>query len=57
MVELISSTRTEEGPKIRAELDQARYQTSQEISDEPLFALKLEKADFQDEWNYLISPC
>ena len=49
MVELISSTRTGEGPKIRAELAQARYQIGQKISDEPLADLKLERADFKGE--------
>jgi hypothetical protein len=54
VVELIGSTRTEKGLKIRAELDQASYRTGQKISDEQLAELKLERADFHGEWNYLI---
>jgi Rhodopirellula transposase DDE domain len=57
VVELIGSTRTEKGLKIRPELDQTRYQTGQKISDEQLAELKLERADFHGEWNYLIHPC
>jgi Rhodopirellula transposase DDE domain len=56
VVELIGSTRTEIRLKIRAELDQARYQTGQKSSDDQLAELKPERADFHSEWNYLIHP-
>jgi transposase len=56
IVELIGSTCTAKGLKIRAELDQASYLTGKKISDEQLTELKLERADFHGEWNYLIHP-
>jgi hypothetical protein len=43
VVELIDSTR--------------RTEKGQKVSDESLAELKLERADFHGEWNYLIHPC
>ena len=56
VVELIGATRTEKGLKIQAELDKGSYPTGRKISDEQMAGLKLEKADFHGEWNYMISP-
>jgi Rhodopirellula transposase DDE domain len=56
LVELVGSTCTKKGLKIRAELDQASYRIGQKISDRQLAELKLERVDFHGEWNYLIHP-
>ena len=56
MVNLISHTTTEQGLRIRAELDTNRYPTGVAVTDEELANVKLEKAVFHGEWNYTISP-
>jgi transposase len=56
VVQLIGSTSTKKGLKIKAELDKSSYLTGRKISDEQMAELKVERADFHGEWNYLISP-
>jgi transposase len=56
VVQLIGSTSTKKGLKIRAELDKGNYQTGKKISDEQMTAINIQRADFHGEWNYLISP-
>jgi hypothetical protein len=56
VVQLIGATRTKKGLKIQAELDKSSYPTGKKISDEQMAELKIERADFHGEWNYLISP-
>ena len=56
IVNLIGTTRTETGPKIRAELDRSPYGIGIKVSDEQLAAVRMQKDDFHGEWNYAISP-
>ena len=56
VVQLIGSTRTGKGLRIKAELDKGDYPKGRKISDEQMAGLNLERADFHGEWNYLISP-
>lgn len=56
VVKLIGSTSTQKGLTIQAELDESNYQTGKKISDEQMAALKIQRAEFHGEWNYLISP-
>ena len=56
IVELIGSTTTQAGLRIRAAVDETRYPLKQEVSDEELAAVLLQRDDFHGEWNYSISP-
>jgi hypothetical protein len=56
IVELIASTRTSKGLTVRAELDEAIYETGKKVSNEQMESLELMPADFHGEWNYTISP-
>lgn len=56
VVNLIANTTTTTGLKVRAALDQGRYPTGIEITDEQFDAINLEKDDFHGEWNYKILP-
>jgi hypothetical protein len=56
VVELIGSTTTKTGLKVRAELDEGKYQKGIKISDEQLMAVHLNRHSFHGEWNYTIAP-
>lgn len=56
IVNLIASTATRTGLKIRAELDPAIYPTGIKVSDEELAAVNLERNKFHGDWNYTILP-
>jgi hypothetical protein len=55
VVELIGSTTTKTGLKVRAELDEGKYQKGVKISDERLTAVQLHRHSFHGEWNYTIA--
>ena len=56
MVNLIGSTTTGKGLKIRAELDENEYQTGIKVSDKEMADVNIERDDFHGEWNYKICP-
>jgi len=56
IVELIGSTTTRQGLKVRAALDTATYETGIKISDAELAKVKLTRHDFHGDWNYTIKP-
>jgi len=56
VVNLIGSTTTRTGLRVRAALDPAPYPTKQQVSDEALARVQLQRADFHGEWNYAIYP-
>lgn len=56
MVNLIASTTTKTGLKVKAVLDNGKYPTGQKISDETMANLPIEKNNFRGEWNYTIFP-
>lgn len=56
MVNLIGSTTTRKGLKIRAELDENEYQTGIKTSDNKIADVNIKKEDFHGEWNYKIYP-
>jgi len=56
IVNLIGSTKTEEGLKVRCELDTKKYPKGIKVSDEQLEKVKLKKHDFHGDWNYTIKP-
>lgn len=56
VVNLIANTTTATGLKVRAALDEGRYPTGIEITDEQFHSIHIEKDDFHGEWNYRILP-
>ena len=56
IVNLIGSTTTATGLKIRAELDRNPYPTGIKVTDEEMATVRIQQADFHGEWNYTILP-
>jgi hypothetical protein len=56
IINLIASTATKTGLKIRAELDRGSYPTGVAVADEELASVNLKRANFHGEWNYAIRP-
>jgi hypothetical protein len=56
IVELIASTTTDAGLKVRAELDENKYATKVKVSKNELEAINLSRHSFHGDWNYTISP-
>jgi hypothetical protein len=56
IVNLIASTRTKEGLRVRCELDKGRYPKGVKISDEQLAKINLHRHRFHGDWNYTIRP-
>jgi len=56
VVDLISSTKTSKGLKVKSKLDSTEYKKGIKISDEDLTKINLLKDDFHGEWNYTIKP-
>ena len=56
IVNLIGSTRTKEGLKIRCELDTNNYPKGIKVSDKQLEKVRLKKHTFHGDWNYTIVP-
>lgn len=56
IVNLIASTRTGAGLRVRCELDRSNYPEGRKISDEQMAAVHLQRHQFQGDWNYTIHP-
>ena len=56
VVNLIGSVTTEEGLRIRAELDENSYDAGVKVTDEEFARVCIERDDFHGEWNYRIKP-
>ena len=56
VVELIAATRTAQGLVVRAELDEATYETGPTVTDDQMDSLALARCDFHGEWNYTFQP-
>jgi len=56
IVNLIASTRTQEGLRVRCELDKGRYPKGQEVSDKQMAQIRLAPHRFHPDWNYTIHP-
>jgi len=56
VVSLIGSTKSRNGLKIRAVLDENIYEKGKEVTDDELKSVNMEKADFHGERNYKIKP-
>jgi hypothetical protein len=56
VVNLIGSTTTDSGLRIRSRLDENSYQAGIKVSDEELAGLAIERDEFHGEWNYRLRP-
>ncbi len=56
IVNLIASTTTTKGLKVKCGLDMGEYETGVKVSDTELDSVNITKNDFHGEWNYIISP-
>ena len=56
VVDLIGATTTRTGLRIKAALDEQSYPTKQSVSDEAFASIKIQRDDFQGEWNYRVNP-
>jgi hypothetical protein len=56
IVNLIANTATQQGLKIRAELDQRQYPTGTKVSNAELQQVKLKPHKFHGDWNDTITP-
>lgn len=56
VVNLIGSTTTREGLRIKAGLDENAYAKGIKVTDEELATLAIERDEFHGEWNYRLLP-
>jgi transposase len=56
VVNLIGHTTTKAGLEIRSALDENRYPTGREVTDQQLETLSIKREKFHGEWNYTIKP-
>jgi len=56
IVNLIASTTTRTGLKVKAALETEHYETQIKVTDEELAQLNLKRHDFHGDWNYPLSP-
>jgi len=56
IVNLIGSTRTAAGLRVRCELDRGAYPKGQDVTDAQMATLHLEPHRFHGDWNYTIHP-
>ena len=56
IINLISSTKTTTGLKVKARLDKKTYKKGIKISNKEMEGLKLRRKRFHGEWNYIIKP-
>ena len=56
IINLISSTSTDTGLKVKCSLDTKQYQTGIKIDDKKIGEVNIVKNNFHGEWNYIIMP-
>jgi hypothetical protein len=56
IVNLIGSTTTRTGLRIKAEIDENTYAKGIKVSNEELATLTIERDTFHGEWNYRLQP-
>jgi transposase len=56
IVNLIAATRTTKGLIVKAAIDDRKYETGIEVTDEQMAKLNIDPAVFRGEWNYTIKP-
>ncbi|WP_163781660.1 ISAzo13-like element transposase-related protein [Myxococcus vastator] len=56
VVNLIASTTTRQGLKVRAALVQREYPLGLDVTREQMADLHIERSNFHGEWNYTLRP-
>ncbi|QAT83312.1 hypothetical protein EJ065_7501 [Corallococcus coralloides] len=56
VVNLIGTTTTAKGLKVKARLDRRRYRTGVSVSQAAMHQLRLVRSDFHGDWNYVLNP-
>jgi len=56
VVNLIGSTKTEEGLEVHAWLDRSQYEKSRKVTDAQLSNVRIKRNKFHGDWNYQILP-
>ena len=56
IVDLIASTTTKTGLRVRAEKDEKQYQKGVKVTNKEMQSLNIDKNAFHGEWNYTIKP-
>jgi hypothetical protein len=56
VVNLIAATRTTKGLIVKAAIDDRKYETGIEVTDQQMAKLNIDPASFHGEWNYTIKP-
>jgi transposase len=56
VVNLVSSTRTEEGLEVHCWLDGRTYLTGRKVTDEEMRSVRIKRNVFQGDWNYEVQP-
>lgn len=56
VIDLIASTTTNKGLKVKAKLDDRKYEKGIKVSNEAFDKLSIERDEFHGEWNYVIKP-
>ncbi len=56
VVNLIGSTKTEQGLEVHAWIDKSQYEKSKKVSDDRLAEVHIKRNAFHGEWNYNILP-
>lgn len=56
VVNLVGSTKTNEGLEVHCWLDKGQYKTGRKVSDEEMQTIRLKRNSFHGDWNYEIQP-
>jgi hypothetical protein len=56
VVSLIGNTTNSGGLVVKATIDRRRYPTGKKITPQQMRGLRIERHDFQGDWNYTIRP-
>ena len=56
IINLIASTTTKKGLKVKARLDKKQYSKGKKVTDSEMKSLRLDRNEFHGEWNYTIQP-
>ena len=56
IVNLIASTHSRSGLRVRSELDRRRYPDGVTVTDAQMATVRLTRHKFHGEWNYSITP-
>jgi len=56
VVNLVSSTKTNEGLEVHCWLDEGQYKTGRKVTDNEMESVRLKRNSFHGDWNYEIQP-